>query len=194
MRVDSSAYLSTAARTCLTQCNIVDSKSWLLLLFMNTSLFLSQNIMNILCTQRAKLGHNADCWHACWSLQDVMRPREVVNAPDALHSVNNSQLPEGQKLMSRNQAHALVMQGDGNLVYYNGGGAPWASDTGGRGSGPYCLVMQGDNNAVIYGQGGVPIWGSNTNGRGVGPAQLVMQDDGNIVIYDAKGKVLWARK
>ena len=126
-------------------------------------------------------------------MQDVLRPREVINADDTLHSNSNGELREGQKLVSRNQAHVLVMQGDGNLVYYNGGRAPWSSNTGGKGSGPYCLVMQGDNNAVVYGQGGSVIWTTNTHGRGAAPARLVMQDDGNIVIYGANGKVIWAR-
>lgn len=126
------------------------------------------------------------------STQDVLRPPELSDV-DAVHSNANRELAQGQKLTSRNQAHILVMQHDGNLVHYNGGRAVWSSETGGKGSGPYCLVLQEDNNAVVYGQGGSVIWATNTNGRGSAPARFVMQDDGNIVMYGASGKVIWAR-
>lgn len=47
-----------------------------------------------------------------------------------------------------------VMQGDGNLVIYDGGGtALWASDTDGNPGG--FLVLQGDGNLVIYNDGGI---------------------------------------
>ena len=123
-------------------------------------------------------------FHMSCCLSNVLILQDVLRAPE---------LAQGQKLASRNQAHVLVMQHDGNLVHYNGGGAVWSSETGGKGSGPYYLVLQDDSNAVVYGQGGSVIWATNTNGRGSAPARFVMQDDGNIVMYDANGKVIWAR-
>lgn len=54
-----------------------------------------------------------------------------------------------------------VMQGDGNLVVYNGSGQPlWASGTWGNpGS---TLAVQDDGNVVIYRADHAPIWATNT--------------------------------
>lgn len=52
----------------------------------------------------------------------------------------------------------LAMQGDGNLVLYNGAGTPvWRTGTSGTGSSNY-LVMQNDGNIVVYTAGGTPVW------------------------------------
>jgi hypothetical protein len=59
----------------------------------------------------------------------------------------------------------LLMQTDGNLVLYENGVAKWASNTKGKGSGPYTLNMQNDGNLVIYASGGAT-WASNTMGQG----------------------------
>jgi hypothetical protein len=54
----------------------------------------------------------------------------------------------------------LIMQADGNLVLYTGGGQPiWASNTGGKGQS--FARMQDDGNFVVYIQG-APTWASNT--------------------------------
>jgi hypothetical protein len=62
--------------------------------------------------------------------------------------------------------YTLDMQGtDGNLVVYGPGGtAPWASGTGGTGSGDN-LVMQNDGNLVIYNSSGQAVWASGTMGN-----------------------------
>ena len=122
----------------------------------------------------------------------MVKAAEAV-LPDALYSSGNRDLAEGQKLTSRNHAHVLCMQHDGNLVIYHGGNATWASNTCNKGSGPYRLVMQEDRNLVVYGSAWSVIWATNTCQHGVGPARLVMQDDGNLVIYGNDGKVIWAR-
>ena len=85
-----------------------------------------------------------------------------------------------------------VMQGDGNVVVYNGNSPIWASQTGGKGSAPYKLVMQDDGNLVAYGANGA-IWASHTGGKGTGPYRAVMQDDCNFVVYDST-KAIWATK
>jgi hypothetical protein len=60
------------------------------------------------------------------------------------------------------------MQGDGNFVLYknlpSGTPAIWASNTHGKGTGPYVLKMQEDGNLVIYDSTGAATWASNTNG------------------------------
>jgi len=55
---------------------------------------------------------------------------------------------------------ALVMQGDGNVVLYNGGQALWATGTNGRpGS---SLAVQDDGNVVVYAPGPTAIWSTRT--------------------------------
>ncbi|AKJ31929.1 lectin [Caldimonas brevitalea] len=54
----------------------------------------------------------------------------------------------------------LIMQGDGNLVLYDSGGAPiWSSGTWGN-PGAW-LAVQNDCNLVIYSSTGAPIWATH---------------------------------
>lgn len=110
---------------------------------------------------------------------------------DTLHGQHNEVLAQGEKLVSQDQAHCLVMHHDGNLVCYHGTRPVWASGSEHRGCGPYSLVMQHDRNLVIYGGAHGSTWKSGTHGKGTGPARLVMQNDGNVVVYDAHNHVLW---
>jgi hypothetical protein len=61
------------------------------------------------------------------------------------------------------------MQGDGNLVEYEGATAIWASGT--SGSGNYA-VMQGDGNFVVYNASNVAKWSSGTSGNPGGYLEL----------------------
>jgi hypothetical protein len=108
-------------------------------------------------------------------------------------------------------AVALVFQGDGNLVAYDGSSHPlWASGTYAPGG---ALVMQNDGNLVIYRPGGVPVWAlKSAQSYGIVPDRLVagqqllpgeslvsdngyyelaMQEDGNLVVYGPGGPI-WA--
>src|SRR5581483_8730991 len=82
-------------------------------------------------------------------------------------------LAPGESLRSCDGRFELIMQGDGNLVVYEGASALWASRTNGRGG--RTAVMQGDGNLVVYAAGGA-VWASGTNGHG--GASLAMQNDG----------------
>jgi hypothetical protein len=110
---------------------------------------------------------------------------------------NNSTLLQGEYLVSQANSLYLTIQADGNLVVYRSGDfnsrfSVWASNTNGKGTGPFRCVMQSDGNLVVYDSGNRPTWASNTNGKGVGPYRLVMQNDHNLVIYDSANHPTWA--
>ncbi|MGI8459131.1 MAG: hypothetical protein ACR2LI_13600 [Propionibacteriaceae bacterium] len=105
---------------------------------------------------------------------DSMQVGQVLNPGNAIHSGNGR--------------YTFVYQGDGNLVLYDGGQAPWASGTDGRPAG--VCIMQGDGNLVLYQRGGQPIWASGTNGHP--GSHLIMQNDRNAVIYQPDGRPIWA--
>ncbi len=91
-----------------------------------------------------------------------------------------------QPLWSPSRTFQMVMQGDGNLVVYDGAGrARWATGTSVLGS---FLVLQGDGNLVMYDPAGAPVWTTATSSIG---ATLSMQDDGNLVLYSGYGQPLW---
>ena len=66
-------------------------------------------------------------------------------------------------IKSQNGEYKFVMQGDGNLVLYQGGAARWASNSNGKGTAPYRLVVQNDRNVVIYDRNNSATWASNSN-------------------------------
>jgi hypothetical protein len=98
-------------------------------------------------------------------------------------------LAVGETIESCDNAHRLVMQGDGNLVLYHGKSALWASKT--VGSGARMLAMQGDGNLVAYGAEGTVAWQSHTSGHP--GAHLAVQTDGNLVLY-AGSTAIWNTK
>ena len=100
----------------------------------------------------------------------------------------NQQLNSGQSLASCNGDYSLDMQGDGNLVLYQGGTALWSSGT--AGSAATRAVLQGDGNFVLYSSAGTAVWSTKTNGNS--GADLAVQNDGNVVIYSATGTALWS--
>ncbi len=93
-----------------------------------------------------------------------------------------------QSITSADGRFTLIMQSDGNLVLYqNGVGPLWATDT--LGSGADRLVMQSDGNLVVYTPNDGPVWASGTVGES---SILKLQDDGNMVIYRGSGGAVWA--
>jgi hypothetical protein len=110
------------------------------------------------------------------------------SAPGCGELTANQQLDTNQSLASCNGDYTLIMQGDGNLVLYQGSTALWASNT--VGSAADEAIMQGDGNFVLYTSSGTPVWASNTAGNA--GAYLEVQNDGNVVIYSASGSVLWS--
>lgn len=92
-----------------------------------------------------------------------------------------------QQIVSANQYYRLVMQSDGNLVYYRSNGTVrWAAST--NGTGAMVAIMQGDGNFVMYDGNWSPIWATNTAGHP--GAHITTQDDGNLVVY-WNGQAIW---
>lgn len=99
----------------------------------------------------------------------------------------NTTLAPGQSIGSDNGRYVLIMQGDGNLVYYRT--TDWVPRWNSQTQSPGAFApMQGDGNLVVYTSAGTPIWNSQTSGNP--GAYLAAQDDGNLVIY-GNGRALW---
>jgi hypothetical protein len=97
----------------------------------------------------------------------------------------------GNGIRSCDGRFLFIMQGDGNLVQYEGNTPLWATNTAGRGV--MTLVMQGDGNLVMYpwnSVGSNAVWASNTAGNP--GAYLAVQNDGNVVIYTSSGVAIWS--
>ncbi|HJP72978.1 MAG TPA: beta-galactosidase [Pseudonocardiaceae bacterium] len=99
----------------------------------------------------------------------------------------NQSIGSNGSLPSCDGRFALNMQGDGNLVLYEGGAALWATNT--VNSGATEAIMQGDGNFVLYTSSGGAVWSSNTpNNPG---ASVTLQNDGNMVMHNSAGGVIW---
>jgi ricin-type beta-trefoil lectin protein len=125
---------------------------------------------------------------------DTMRPGEVMH--------------KGESRVSHNNTYELILQIDGNLVFYNKTPKPtlptvempaviWASNTNGR---PVDRVVMGtDGNLAIYPPStkcrtlpcslSAPIWQTGTGGHT--SSNLRVQDDGTVIIYDKNSKEIW---
>lgn len=119
-------------------------------------------------------------------------------------------LNAGQAIWSPERRYYLIMQGDGNLVFYRAsdGKVRWHTNTGGLAPNATKLTMQSDGNAVAqYTPPPIPrvkgevvlnkptptpvytVWRSDTAGNP--GAYMAPQDDGNLVVYASNGKALW---
>lgn len=87
----------------------------------------------------------------------------------------------GDKIVSGDKSHMLIMQDDGNLVLYNNTNPLWSSKTHGVGVKPFYFTLQNGGNMIIKDGGGVVTWSSNTIGK---TPTLMVQNDGNLVLYD----------
>ena len=114
---------------------------------------------------------------------DGGRPR----ARDSLSAGERLNGPNGQ-LVSAGGRYTLDMQGDCNLVIYEGRRPVWASGTHGRGMNCYA-EMQQDGNLVVYTMARRPVWATGTHGRGGNLA--VLTEDGRLVVTVRPGEI-WA--
>jgi hypothetical protein len=97
-------------------------------------------------------------------------------------------LDPDESVISQDSAFRLIYQLDGNLVLYReGDGALWASNTAGQSVGR--TAMQGDGNLVVYAPGDVPLFHTSTHGNP--GAQLFVDTAGTLTIVGTDGAVLW---
>ena len=80
------------------------------------------------------------------------------------------------------------MQGDGNVVLYDGSTPKWSSGKHGNPDAPFKLLLQGDGNLVAYDKKNNAIWASGSRGNN---CVLKLQGDGNVVIYSDDGQPKW---
>jgi hypothetical protein len=100
---------------------------------------------------------------------------------------SNGHLTVGQSITSPNGQYKLALQGDGNLVEFDGSTAAWAAGTNPGGA---SAVMQGDGNFVVYSASNTPLWASNTSGNP--GADLVLTDGGTLEVVSSTQVPLWA--
>ncbi|MDQ3123477.1 MAG: CHAP domain-containing protein [bacterium] len=135
-------------------------------------------------TKKARIYKNTVEWNRLEFLhfKDVNQTgfSGVGNATFRGNALNSGEtLFQNQYLASSDLRHTLIFQTDGNLVIYNGSGAVWSAQTGGKGG--VRLIVQSDGNLVLYNSANQPVWNTATFSNSL--ASLVMQDDGNLVLY-----------
>ena len=114
------------------------------------------------------------------SVQKVIKPQQGL-LPVGF------KLEKGQIIHTFNGQYNLQIQGDGNLVLYQGIYPRWSSGT--VNSGAYRFIAQGDGNLVLYRKDGKSVWDSRTHGHP--GARLALQEDGNLVLYH-NGSAIWS--
>ncbi|WP_053735618.1 S8 family serine peptidase [Nocardia sp. NRRL S-836] len=123
--------------------------------------------------------------------------QDVAGSPNKLIYVHGASDPNklrrsdwlgtGQRIVSADGKHYLVMQPDGNLVLYSNGVPKfWTNTTGTTAN---RAVLQSDGNFVLYDAANRPRWASNTE-RTTGQ-RIVVENTGQAVLYDEQGTKLW---
>ena len=96
----------------------------------------------------------------------------------------------GQGITSPSGLYTLVMQTDGNLVFYQQAVAVWHSHTYGNADAK--LVLQKNGQMYVVSAAGRVLWQSLPNASV--PAFLQLEDDGNVVSYSTTFVPVWASK
>ncbi|NCU30781.1 hypothetical protein EOM57_03160 [Candidatus Saccharibacteria bacterium] len=118
-------------------------------------------------------------------------PIDVVTPVSSRNTLNidlkeNESLKINEYILSPDAQSSLVLEENGNLVYYSSLRKVWASNT--VGSDVDRLIMQPDGNLVLYSNTDIALWysGSFTD---TGNVRLVIQSDGNMVVYDDQSAI-----
>jgi hypothetical protein len=115
---------------------------------------------------------------------EAMPPANSPATSDTL--LGGGRLDADQALVSADERHRLIMQGDGNLVLYGPTGVAWATGTSISGS---FAILQYDGNFVVEGPTG-PTWSADSTGRQ--GSRLILQNDGNLVLYTQDDRAVWS--
>ncbi|EGC32239.1 hypothetical protein DICPUDRAFT_38686 [Dictyostelium purpureum] len=122
----------------------------------------------------------------------MLHPVNSIRQDHPLCSNGNNQIE------TKDRKFHLVMQPDGNLVIYSGPHYPanslWASNTDGKGHGPYRLIMQGDGNLCIYDSHSVCTWSSGTHGQGIKGNYSAKFRKGQLLVLDTAKQIMWTSK
>ena len=127
-----------------------------------------------------KSGHNTQCNDLTPTTPGVMTAGQVLSrgnsSVDRLNSAGSS-------------SYYLIMQTDGNLVFYGPSGAIWSSGT--YSTSAQVAVMQTDGNFVVYDVNGTALWNSQTYSHP--GAFLDFTDSGGMFVVAANGStLLWS--
>jgi hypothetical protein len=127
-----------------------------------------------------------------WRIQPEARPINPSEDRDVLKA--GEKLSMGQKLVSKNKRFKLVLQSDGNLVWYDKKIPESAFSLNGKSAnGSFHVDMQYDDNFVLYDDKRNVYWCSNTFRKGDGDCQLRVEDDGKVAIYTSENKIIWTK-
>lgn len=119
---------------------------------------------------------------------DVVAPVAPRNSSNIELSTEKS-LKKGEHLLSPDAQSSLVLQENGDLVYYSSLRKVWSTNTAGQSADR--LVMQPDGNLVLYSTNNTPLWYSASHTTS-GGATLRLQSDGNAVVYGTDSLPLWS--
>jgi len=108
------------------------------------------------------------------------------NCANAGTSIRARQYLSHNAIYSKNGRCELCMQGDGNLVLYEGRTVRFA--TGTVTGGNNIFLVQEDGNLVVYEI--KPVWSSNTVGIGGSKNRLIVTDTCRAKLEDASGNTL----
>lgn len=133
--------------------------------------------------------NGSDQHRTVYALDDADNRNQLVSQAGAVS------LNIGESRSSENGQYVLVLQPDGNLVFYDTQGGPngntnvaiWNSVT--YGTGANFAAFQTDGNLVVYKPGNVVAWHSFTYGNSC--SVLALQNDGHLVIRNRDGKIIW---
>lgn len=129
----------------------------------------------------------------------------ILSGPVTIWSTNTKEKPVtdtlkagesrgvNEPLVSANGKHSLILQGDGNCVFYSDGKATWASNTNNIGSAKSLFKLTEEGALAVQDwSGGVDHLSKYHSKPTLSTTLLRVRDDGNLVILDGAGQVIWS--
>lgn len=121
-------------------------------------------------------------------VQPAPKVEETPQTPIHDKLMPEEELLPGANITSPNGKYSLILQEDGNLVFYlSKKYVLWAS--GVLDNQISRCVMQPGGNIVVYNANNLVMWALNTHGHE--GAYLVAHDHGDLVLYSKEGSMIW---